>query len=80
MEHSTVSKMVKKLDALSAKFKTYHCANMDQTEQQNKLAKEQAVLDDHEDKVKDLMECLEDLVVTTEPVIHVPHTYGMGNH
>ena len=44
------------------------------TENQEKLTEEQVVLEDHEDKVEELMECLEDLVVTTEPVM--PHTHS----
>ena len=70
--------MEKKLEALSAEFKTYHCTIVDQIEDRDKLTEEQAVLDDREDKVKDLMEHLEDLVVTTEP--EIPHTSGMGDH
>ena len=58
----TVSKMAKQLDALSAQCKTYHCAIVDQIEDHNKLIEEQAIIDDHEDKVGELMERLEDLV------------------
>ena len=46
---------------------------MDDTEV---LAEEQKVLDDHENKVEDLIEHLEDLV-TTEPVMH--HIHGIGD-
>ena len=79
-DQQIVSKMVKKLEDLSAEFKTYmcHCAIVDHIENQDRLTKEQAVLDDHEDEVKDLMERLEDLVETTEPVM--PRASGMGNH
>ena len=42
---------------------------------QNKLTKEHAVLDNHEDKVENLMECPKDLVVTTESVMP-----GMDDH
>ena len=78
-EQMTVSKMVKKLaGGLSAEFKTYHCTIVDQIEDQDKLTKEQAVLDDHEDKVEDLTECLEDLVKNSEPVM--PHASDMGDH
>ena len=70
----TVCKMMKKPEALSAEFKTYHCAIVDQIEDHDKLTKEQAVLENHEDKVEDL----EDLVKTTEPVI--PHTFDKGDH
>ena len=41
------------------------------------LAEEQAVLDDHENKVEDMIKRLEDLVVTTEPVTH--HASGIGD-
>ena len=54
-EQQSVSKMVKRLDALSTEFKTYQCTIVDQTEDQEKLAKEQVVLDNHEDKVEELM-------------------------
>ena len=67
-EQQTVSKMVKKLEVLSAEFKTYQCAIVDQIEDQNKLTEEQTVLDNNEDKVEDLMDCLVDLVKTTETV------------
>ena len=77
-EQQTVSKMAKKLEALSAEFKTYHCAILDQTEDLNKLANEQVLLDDPEDKVEELMECLEDQVVTSKPV--TPQTSGTGDH
>ena len=48
---------------------------VDQIKDQNRLAEEQAVLDNHEDKVEVLMERLKDLVVTTEPVMP-----GMDDH
>ena len=51
---------------------------VDEIEDRDKLAKEQALLDNHEDKVEDFMECQEDLVKTTEPV--TPHTSDMGGH
>ena len=70
--------MVKKLEALTTGFKTYHCTIHDQIEDQDKLTKEPAVLDDHEDKVEDITEHLEDLVMTTEPVM--PHASDMGDH
>ena len=44
-----MSKMVKKLKSLSAEFKTYHCASVDQIEDDDKFSEEQEVLDDHED-------------------------------
>ena len=75
-EQRTVSKMGKKPEALSTKFKAYHCAIVEQIKDQNKLAEEQAVLDDHEDKVDNLMEHLDDLAVTTEPVM--PHASDMA--
>ena len=55
-ERQTVSKVVKKLEALSVEFKTYHYAILDQTKDQDKLTEEQVILDDNEDIVKDLME------------------------
>ena len=38
-ERQTVSKMVKKLEALSAEFKKYHCVILDQTEDQGSSLK-----------------------------------------
>ena len=49
-EQQTVSKMVKKPEALSVEFKTYNCAILDQTEHQDKLTEEKVILDDQEDK------------------------------
>ena len=45
----------------------YHCTIVHQTEDQDKLTKEQAVLVYHEDKVEDLMERLETAPV---PCLH----------
>ena len=69
---------MKKLESLSIEFKTYHCTILDQIADDYKLAKEQAVLNHHEDKVEDMMNRLEDLVKTTEPVM--PHTSDMDGH
>ena len=74
----TVSKIVKKLEALSTEFKTYHCTIVEQLGDQDKLVEEQAVLNNHEDKVEDMIASLEDLVKTTAPMM--PHTSDMGNH
>ena len=52
-------------------------AILDQTEDQENLAEEQAILDDHEDRVEELIEGLEHLVVTTEPVM--PQASNMSN-
>ena len=38
-EEMIMSKMAKKLEVKSAKFKTYHCTVVDQIKEQNKLAK-----------------------------------------
>ena len=67
-EQQSVSKVVKKPKALSTEFKTYHCPNLDQSEEQQK----------HEDKAEEVIERLEELVATTEPVI--PHVLGMGDY
>ena len=56
----------------------YDCAIVDKIEDQDRLTEEQIVPDDHEDKVEDLMERQQDLVVTTEHVM--PHASGMGDH
>ena len=61
--------MVRKLEALSAGFRTYHSAIVDQTGDQDKLTKEQAALDNHEDKAEDLVERLEDRVATIKLVM-----------
>ena len=71
-ERQSVSKMVKRLDALSLEFMTYCFSLLDQTEHHEKLSEEHVVLDDHKEKVEELMECLQDLVATPEPVM--PHT------
>ena len=67
--------MAKKLEALSTEFKTYYCDSLDHIEDEDKLTKVQAVLDDHEDNIEDLMERLEELVVTPEPVCVAHLTY-----
>ena len=77
-EQQTALNMVKKLEALSSDLKAYHCITVEQIEDQDKLTKEQAFVDDHEDKVEDLMEHLEDLVVSTELV--APHASITGNY
>ena len=53
-EKMTVSKMVKKLESLSTEFKMCHCVILNQIEDDDKIAEEQAVLDDHKDKVEDI--------------------------
>ena len=45
-EQMNVSKMLKKLESLSSRFKTYRCAIPDQIEDADKLAEEQAVVND----------------------------------
>ena len=37
---------------MKSSFNKYHCAILDQIEDNKKLSEEQAVLDDHEDKVE----------------------------
>ena len=74
----SASKMVKKLEVLSTEFKTYHCSILDQIEEQQKLPKEEVILDKHEDKVEEQIERVEELVVTTKPVI--PQAPGKGDH
>ena len=77
-EWQSISKVVKKLEALSMEFKTYHYTILDQFDEQEKLAEEQVVLDKPEDKAEELMECLEELTATTEPVI--TDTSGTGDY
>ena len=45
-EQMNVSKMLKKLESLSSRFKMYRCAILDQIEDADKLAEEQAVVND----------------------------------
>ena len=53
---------------------------MDQIEDNDKLAEEQAVLDNQEDKVEDMTERPEDLVKTTEPVMPHASDIHAGDH
>ena len=63
-EQQTASKMMKKLEDLTSELIMYHCAIVDPIEDQDKLTKEQAVLDNHEDKVEDTTERLVDRLLS----------------
>ena len=66
---------IKRLENLDADFKGYHCTIIDLVVEDEKLVEEQAKLDDHEDRVIDLMSRLLDLggsqdkVATPPPVV-----------
>ena len=60
---------IKRLESLDAEFKTYHCKIVDMVEEdEDVLMEEQAKLDDHEDKIADLMSRLLELGVEDEKV------------
>ena len=67
---------LKRLQELNEELKGYHYSIVELMEDTEVLTEEQADLDKHENKVEDLIECLEDLV-TTEPVTH--HSSGIGD-
>ena len=53
----TIQQLLKRLDTLDGKFKTHHFAVIDLVEEET-LGEEQAVLDDHDDKLLLLTERL----------------------
>ena len=63
---------IKRLENLDKDFKGYHCTIIDLVEGDDKLEEEQAKLDDHEDRVTDLMSRLLDLGVTQDKVATPP--------
>ena len=71
-DRQSIATTLKRLQELNEEFKGYHYSSVELIDDTEVLAKEQKVLHDHENKVEDLIERLEDLVATTEPVS--PHT------
>ena len=67
-DRATVQRLLKRLDTLDSEFKTHHFAVVDLVEEET-LGEEQAVLDDHDDKVLLLTERLQRLVGGTGAVI-----------
>ena len=60
---------IKRLESLDADFKGFHCTVIDVVEEdEGVLLREQAKLDDHEDRVTDLMSRLLDLGVEEKKV------------
>ena len=66
-DRQSISRTLKRLQELNEVFKGYHYSIVELMDDTEVLAKEQEVLDDHKNKVEDLIEHLEDLL-TTEPV------------
>ena len=56
-----VQNLLKRLEELCTKFREYHYAAIDQTEQENNLEKEQVIMGDHEDKIAELVERIQEL-------------------
>jgi hypothetical protein len=61
LEHDTARRLQQKLEELDSDFKTYHLAVVDLTDDEA-LDTEQAMLDEHDDKVTDLSARLQQLV------------------
>ena len=60
---------IKRLENLDTDFKRFHCSVVNLVEEDEEvLLEEQAKLDDHKDKVTDLMSCLLDLGVEERKV------------
>ena len=62
----TVQCLLKRFKQLHNKFREYHYAVVDETEQQDSLKEEQAIIDDQEDNNTKLVEPIQELDV--EPV------------
>ena len=75
-DRQSIARTLKWLQELNHEFKGYHYSIVELMEDTKVLAEEQAVLDEHENKVEDFMRRLQDLV-TTEPV--TPRASGIGD-
>ena len=73
-DRQSIVRTLKGLQELNEEFKGYHYFIVELMGNTEVLAEEQKVLDDHENKADDLIERLEYLVATTEPVM--PHASG----
>ena len=58
--------LIKKFEMLDAEFHQYHFAIIDLLEDEVNLEEEQAVLDNHNEKITDLMERLQHLALKSE--------------
>ena len=72
-DRQSIVRTLKRLQELNQEFIRYHYSIVELLEDAEVLAEEQAVLDQHEDKVEDLIGRLEDLATTTE--LLRPHAY-----
>ena len=69
-DRKSIARTLKWLQALNEEFKEYHHSIVELIDDMEVLAEQQKFLDEHENKVEDLIGSLGDLVVTTEPVSH----------
>ena len=57
-DHTSIQCMVKRLENMDADFKQHHMALIETIGKEDKLAEEQSVLDDHDDKMSNFMDRL----------------------
>ena len=67
----TVQCFSKRNEELPTEFREYHYAVVDRTEQQDSLEEEQAIVEDHEDKIAELVECIQELEVESPLTVHL---------
>ena len=70
-----------KIEALDAEFKEHHYAVIDLVgDDEQKLDEEQAVMDDHEDKVAVITECQQQLWPKSKVATSAAHSTGQSHH
>ena len=58
----TARRLLLKLEELDSDFKSYHLTVVDLTEEESLDTEQQAVLDDHDDKITNLSTCLQQVI------------------
>ena len=74
-----IQRLLKKLEALNSEFKSYHFTIVELIEDDEMLAKQQEVLDSHDDKVLFLTKILQHLVAETESTIRPSPPQSLPN-
>ena len=77
----TVERLFKKIEALNAEFKELHYAVIDLVGNYEQiLDEEQAVMDDHKDKVSEIVLCLQQLWPDSKAASLAAHSTDQGMH
>ena len=77
----TVHCLLKKVEALDIEFKENHYAVIDLVEDDEQILNEQqAVIDNHEDKVAEITECLQQLRLESKAASAAAHSRGHTHH